>query len=324
MTPTPTRRALITGITGQDGSYLAELLLEKGYDVYGVVRRSSTERFYRIEGIRDAVTLVHADLLDQSSLTRAFELAKPDEIYNLAAQSFVPTSWTEPTLTAQFTGLGVTRMLEAMRQVSPKARFYQASSSEMFGKVLETPQSETTPFYPRSPYGVAKVYGHFITVNYRESYDLFACSGILFNHESPRRGTEFVTRKITRRAAEIKLGLADELVLGNLDARRDWGHAQDYVRAMWMMLQQDEPDDFVIATGETHTVGECCRVAFEHVGLDFKKYTRTDPKWMRPAEVDLLIGDATKAKDKLGWVPEVTFEGLIQGMVDADLADLSA
>lgn len=324
MTSTPSRRALITGITGQDGSYLAELLLEKGYQVFGVVRRSSTERFDRIEGIRDAVTLVHADLLDQSSLTRAFELAKPHEIYNLAAQSFVPTSWTEPTLTAQFTGLGVTRMLEAMRQVSPKARFYQASSSEMFGKVLETPQSETTPFYPRSPYGVAKVYGHFITVNYRESYDLYACSGILFNHESPRRGTEFVTRKITRRAAEIKLGLADELVLGNLDARRDWGHAKDYVRAMWMMLQQDEPDDFVIATGATHTVGECCRVAFEHLGLDFKTYTRTDPKWMRPAEVDLLIGDATKAKEKLGWVPEVTFEGLIQGMVDADLADLSA
>lgn len=323
MTSTERRRALITGITGQDGSYLAELLLDKGYEVFGVVRRSSTERFDRIEEIRERVTLIHADLLDQSSLTRAFEKAQPHEVYNLAAQSFVPTSWDEPVLTTQFTALGVTRMLEALRQVKPDARFYQASSSEMFGKVLETPQSENTPFYPRSPYGVAKVYGHFITVNYRESYDLFACSGILFNHESPRRGTEFVTRKITRRAAEIKLGLAKDLVLGNLEARRDWGHAEDYVRAMWMMLQQDTPDDYVIATGETHTVGECCRVAFAHVGLNMEDYVRTDPKWMRPAEVDLLIGDATKAKEQLGWVPEVTFEGLIQGMVDADLADLS-
>lgn len=323
MTSSSSRRALITGITGQDGSYLAELLLDKGYEVFGVVRRSSTEKFDRIEGIRDKIELIHADLLDQSSLTRAFEKAQPHEVYNLAAQSFVPTSWDEPVLTTQFTALGVTRMLEALRQVTPDAHFYQASSSEMFGKVLETPQKEDTPFYPRSPYGVAKVYGHFITVNYRESYDLFACSGILFNHESPRRGTEFVTRKITRRVAEIKLGLAKDLVLGNLDAQRDWGHAKDYVRAMWMMLQQDEPDDFVIATGETHTVGECCRVAFEHVGLDMDDFVRTDPRWMRPAEVDLLIGDATKAKEKLGWVPEVTFEGLIQGMVDADLADLS-
>ncbi|MFT5081625.1 MAG: GDPmannose 4,6-dehydratase, partial [Planctomycetota bacterium] len=258
------------------------------------------------------------------SLTRAFEAAAPDEIYNLAAQSFVPTSWAEPTLTAEFTALGVTRALEAMRQVCPDARFYQASSSEMFGKVLETPQTEDTPFYPRSPYGVAKVYGHFITVNYRESYDLFACSGILFNHESPRRGVEFVTRKITLQAAKIKLGLADELVLGNLDARRDWGHARDYVRAQWMMLQQDEPDDYVIATGKAHTVGDCCRVAFEHLDLDFEKYVRTDPKWVRPAEVDLLIGDASKAKRKLGWEPEITFEKLIQGMVDSDLQQLGS
>lgn len=319
MTSSPQKRALITGITGQDGSYLAELLLEKGYQVFGTVRRSSTERFERLEGIKDSIELLHADLLDQSSLTRAFEAAAPDEIYNLAAQSFVPTSWAEPTLTAEFTALGVTRALEAMRQVCPDARFYQASSSEMFGKVLETPQDENTPFYPRSPYGVAKVYGHFITVNYRESYDLFACSGILFNHESERRGVEFVTRKITIHAAKIKLGLADELVLGNLDAQRDWGHARDYVRAQWMMLQQDEPDDFVIATGKTHTVGDCCRVAFEHLGLDFEKYVRTDPKWVRPAEVDLLIGDPSKAKRKLGWEPEITFEQLIQGMVDSDM-----
>jgi len=323
MTPSESPRALITGITGQDGSYLAELLLDKGYEVFGVVRRSSTEKFDRIEGIRDRIQLIHADLLDQSSLTRAFERAQPHEVYNLAAQSFVPTSWEEPVLTTQFTALGVTRMLEALRQVAPNARFYQASSSEMFGKVLETPQSENTPFYPRSPYGVAKVYGHFITVNYRESYDLFACSGILFNHESPRRGVEFVTRKITRTVAQIKLGQADELVLGNLDARRDWGHAKDYVRAMWMMLQQETPDDYVIATGSTHTVGDCCRVAFEHVDLDFEQYVRTDPRWMRPAEVDLLIGDASKAKEQLGWEPEVTFEELIQGMVDADLATLA-
>ena len=323
MTSPKAKRALITGITGQDGSYLAELLLEKGYKVFGTVRRSSTERFERLEGFVDDIELLHADLLDQSSLTRAFEIAKPDEVYNLAAQSFVPTSWVEPTLTAQFTALGVTRVLEALRQVCPDARFYQASSSEMFGKVLETPQTEETPFYPRSPYGVAKVYGHFITVNYRESYNLFACSGILFNHESPRRGLEFVTRKITRHAAQIKLGLANELVLGNLDARRDWGHARDYVRAQWMMLQQDEPDDFVIATGKMHTVGDCCRVAFEHLEMNFEDYVRTDAKWVRPAEVDLLIGDASKAKRVLGWEPEITFEELIRGMVDCDMADLA-
>jgi GDPmannose 4,6-dehydratase len=323
MTSPKAKRALITGITGQDGSYLAELLLEKGYKVFGTVRRSSTERFERLEGFVDDIELLHADLLDQSSLTRAFEIAKPDEVYNLAAQSFVPTSWVEPTLTAQFTALGVTRVLEALRQVCPDARFYQASSSEMFGKVLETPQTEETPFYPRSPYGVAKVYGHFITVNYRESYNLFACSGILFNHESPRRGLEFVTRKITRHAAQIKLGLANELVLGNLDARRDWGHARDYVRAQWMMLQQDEPDDFVIATGKMHTVGDCCRVAFEHLEMNFEDYVRTDAKWVRPAEVDLLIGDASKAKRVLGWEPEITFEELIRDMVDCDMADLA-
>ena len=323
MTSPKAKRALITGITGQDGSYLAELLLEKGYQVFGTVRRSSTEHFERLEGFVDDIELLHADLLDQSSLTRAFEIAKPDEVYNLAAQSFVPTSWVEPTLTAQFTALGVTRVLEALRQVCPEARFYQASSSEMFGKVLETPQTEETPFYPRSPYGVAKVYGHFITVNYRESYNLFACSGILFNHESPRRGLEFVTRKITRHAAQIKLGLANELVLGNLDARRDWGHARDYVRAQWMMLQQDEPDDFVIATGKMHTVGDCCRVAFEHLDMNFEDYVRTDAKWVRPAEVDLLIGDASKAKRVLGWEPEITFEELIRDMVDCDMADLA-
>lgn len=322
MTSPKAKRALITGITGQDGSYLAELLLEKGYKVFGTVRRSSTERFERLEGFVDDIELLHADLLDQSSLTRAFEIARPDEVYNLAAQSFVPTSWVEPTLTAQFTALGVTRVLEALRQVCPDARFYQASSSEMFGKVLETPQTEETPFYPRSPYGVAKVYGHFITVNYRESYNLFACSGILFNHESPRRGLEFVTRKITRHAAQIKLGLANELVLGNLDAQRDWGHARDYVRAQWMMLQQDEPDDFVIATGKMHTVGDCCRVAFEHLEMNFEDYVRTDAKWVRPAEVDLLIGDASKAKRVLGWEPEITFEELIRDMVDCDMADL--
>jgi len=322
MTSPKAKRALITGITGQDGSYLAELLLEKGYKVFGTVRRSSTERFERLEGFVDDIELLHADLLDQSSLTRALEIARPDEVYNLAAQSFVPTSWVEPTLTAQFTALGVTRVLEALRQVCPDARFYQASSSEMFGKVLETPQTEETPFYPRSPYGVAKVYGHFITVNYRESYNLFACSGILFNHESPRRGLEFVTRKITRHAAQIKLGLANELVLGNLDAQRDWGHARDYVRAQWMMLQQDEPDDFVIATGKMHTVGDCCRVAFEHLEMNFEDYVRTDAKWVRPAEVDLLIGDASKAKRVLGWEPEITFEELIRDMVDCDMADL--
>ncbi len=316
------RRALITGITGQDGSYLAELLLDKGYEVFGVVRRSSTERFERIEGLKDRVTLLHADLLDQSSLNRALGEARPHEVYNLAAQSFVPTSWSEPVLTAQFTAVGVTRVLEAVRQVAPEARFYQASSSEMFGKVRETPQRESTPFHPRSPYGVAKVYGHFITVNYRESYGLHASSGILFNHESPRRGLEFVTRKITHAAARIALGLQKELRLGNLDARRDWGYAGDYVEAMWLMLQQDEPDDYVIATGETHTVADCCRVAFERLGLDWQNYVVIDPALIRPAEVDLLIGDASKAQERLGWRPSVDFRGLIERMVDADRAAL--
>ena len=320
---TTAKRALITGITGQDGSYLAEFLLEQGYQVFGMVRRSSSESFERLEGCRDRVELVHGDLLDSHSLVRVMEESKPDEIYNLAAQSFVPTSWSEPVLTAEFTGVGVTRMLEAMRQVAPEARYYQASSSEMFGKVLETPQSETTPFYPRSPYGVAKVYGHYITVNYRESYDLFACSGILFNHESPRRGLEFVTRKITHGAVRIKLGLDKTLALGNLDARRDWGFAGDYVRAMWLMLQQDTPDDFVISTGETHQVRECCRIAFERVGLNYEDHVTVDERFMRPAEVDLLIGDSTKAHEQLGWRPEVSFEQLVQMMVDADLELLS-
>ncbi|QDU67400.1 GDP-mannose 4,6-dehydratase [Engelhardtia mirabilis] len=317
------RRALITGITGQDGSYLAELLLELGYEVFGVVRRASTERFERIDHLRDRVNLLHADLLDQSSLNRAFAEAAPVEVYNLAAQSFVPTSWSEPVLTAQFTGMGVTRVLEALRQTCPEARFYQASSSEMFGKVQESPQKESTPFYPRSPYGVAKVYGHWITVNYRESYDLYACSGILFNHESPRRGLEFVTRKITHTAARIKLGLASELRLGNLDARRDWGFAGDYVRAMWLMLQSDEPDDYVIATGETHSVRECCEVAFAHLGLDWQDFVKTDDKLLRPAEVEFLMGDYSKAKRQLKWEPEVSFNSLIEMMVDSDLASLT-
>jgi len=317
-------KALITGITGQDGSYLAEFLLGKGYDVYGMVRRSSMERFDRIESIRDRITLVHADLLDPHSLVRAFKQVQPDEVYNLAAQSFVPTSWREPILTTEFTATGVTRVLEALRDEAPKARFYQASSSEMFGKVRESPQTEYTPFYPRSPYGVSKVYGHYITVNYRESYDLFACSGILFNHESPRRGLEFVTRKITNTVAAAKLGLADELRLGNLDARRDWGFAPDYVRAMWMMLQQDEARDYVIATGETHSVREFVEVAFRHVGLDWEKYVKIDPAFMRPAEVELLVGDASKAREELGWQPEVRFEELVSIMVDADLQALSA
>jgi GDPmannose 4,6-dehydratase len=316
-------RALITGITGQDGSYLAELLLDKGYDVYGVVRRASTESFDRIEHIRDRLTLVQADLLDQSSLVAALVQSEPDEVYNLAAQSFVPTSWSQPVLTAEFTAVGVTRLLEAVRQVNPKIRFYQASSSEMYGRVLEVPQSESTPFYPRSPYGVAKVYGHYITVNYRESYDLFACSGILFNHESPRRGLEFVTRKVTDGVARIKLGLADELRLGNLDAQRDWGFAGDYVEAMWLMLQQDEPDDYVVATGETHTVEKLVDLAFARADLDREKHVVIDPAFIRPAEVDLLIGDPTHAKQKLGWVPKVDFEGLVNMMVDADLARLS-
>ncbi|MBK9384508.1 MAG: GDP-mannose 4,6-dehydratase [Planctomycetes bacterium] len=314
------KKALITGITGQDGSYLAEFLLAKGYEVYGLVRRSSTETHERIEHVKDRLTLLHGDLLDQSSLQRAIEESEPDEIYNLAAQSFVPTSWQEPVLTAEFTATGVTRMLEAIRQVRPQARFYQASSSEMFGKVMEVPQRESTPFYPRSPYGVAKVYGHWITVNYRESYRLFACCGILFNHESPRRGLEFVTRKVTDCVARIKLGLLEKLPIGNTEAKRDWGFAGDYVKAMWLMLQAGEPRDYVIATGETHSVAELCRVAFEHVGLDWREHTVTDPRYFRPAEVDLLVGDPSKAKAELGWRPEVDFQGLVRMMVDADLA----
>jgi len=313
------KTAFITGITGQDGSYLAELLLEKGYTVWGMVRRASTENFQRLEHIRDRLHLVQADLLDPTSLTSALEQARPDEVYNLAAMSFVPTSWHKPVLTAEFTAVGVTRVLDALRQVCPRARFYQASSSEMFGKVRETPQTEATAFYPRSPYGVAKVYGHFITVNYRESYNLFACSGILFNHESPRRGLEFVTRKITYGLARIKHGLASELRLGNLQARRDWGFAGDYVRAMWLMLQQPEPDDYIIGTGETHTVQEFVEIAFDHVGLNWRDHVVVDPQFYRPAEVDLLLADASKARVKLGWTPEVSFEELVRMMVDADL-----
>jgi GDPmannose 4,6-dehydratase len=312
------KRALITGITGQDGSYLAELLLEQGYEVHGMVRRSSTERFDRIEHLRERITLHQADLLDHRSLVDALRAARPDEVYNLAAMSFVAVSWIQPTLTAEFTGVGVTRLLEAVREVCPETRFYQASSSEMFGKVLETPQKESTPFHPRSPYGVAKVYGHFITVNYRESYDLFACSGILFNHESPRRGLEFVTRKITWHAAAIKAGKRDELRLGNLDARRDWGYAKDYVQAMWLMLQEDEPQDYVIATGAMHTVRNCVEIAFGEVGLDWEQYVVIDDAYKRPAEVDLLVGDSTKARQQLGWEPTTTFERLIRLMVDAD------
>jgi GDPmannose 4,6-dehydratase len=319
------KNALITGITGQDGSYLAELLLEKGYDVHGMVRRASTEKFDRIEHLRDRITLHQGDLLDQRSLVDTLRAAQPDEIYNLAAMSFVAVSWVQPTLTAEFTGVGVTRLLEAMREVCPEARFYQASSSEMFGKVLETPQTEDTPFYPRSPYGVAKAYGHFITVNYRESYDLHATSGILFNHESPRRGLEFVTRKITWHAAAIKLGRLDKLALGNLDARRDWGFAKDYVDAMWRMLQQDAAEDYVIATNETHTVRECVEVAFDEAGLgDFEPYVEIDPRFVRPAEVDLLIGDYAKAERDLGWKPTTTFEDLISLMVRADIELLSS
>jgi GDPmannose 4,6-dehydratase len=314
------RSALITGITGQDGSYLAELLLEKGYEVHGMVRRASTEKFDRIEHIRRRITLHQGDLLDQRSLVDALRAAKPAEIYNLAAMSFVAVSWIQPTLTAEFTGVGVTRMLEAMREVCPEARFYQASSSEMYGKVLEVPQTETTPFYPRSPYGVAKVYGHFITVNYRESYDLHATSGILFNHESARRGLEFVTRKITWHAAAIKYGLANEVRLGNLDAERDWGYAKDYVEAMWLMLQQDEPQDYVIATGRSHSVRECCQVAFDEAGIgDFEQYVTIDPAFVRPAEVDHLIGSPAKAERDLGWKPQTSFEELIRLMTRADL-----
>jgi GDPmannose 4,6-dehydratase len=317
-------RALITGITGQDGSHLADLLLEKRYEVFGMVRRSSTENFERIAHLTDRVTLVQADLLDQSSLVEALEQARPTEVYNLGAQSFVPTSWKQPVLTAEFTAVGVTRMLEAIRRVDPDIRFYQASSSEMFGKVREVPQNERTPFYPRSPYGVAKVYGHFITVNYRESYGLFAVSGILFNHEGPRRGLEFVSRKISDGVARIKLGLADELRLGDLEPKRDWGFAGDYVEAMWLMLQQDEPDDYVIATGEPHSVREFAKAAFERAGLDHERYVKTDPEFLRPAEVDHLIGDASKAREKLAWQPRVTFRELVEMMVDADLERLSA
>ncbi len=311
--------ALITGITGQDGSHLAELLLSKGYHVYGLVRRSSTETFARIEHIREQIDLVQGDLLDQTSIIQVLQQVQPDEVYNLAAMSFVPTSWQQPVLTAEFTALGVTRILDSLRQVCPDAKFYQASSSEMFGRVSETPQRELTPFHPRSPYGVAKVYGHYITVNYRESYDMFACSGILFNHEGPRRGLEFVTRKITNGVARIKVGLDDELRLGNLQAKRDWGYAGDYVRAMWLMLQQDEPDDYVVGTGETHSVQEFVEIAFGHVGLEWQKYVKVDPKFYRPAEVDLLLADPTKANTKLNWQPEVSFSELVTMMVDADL-----
>jgi GDPmannose 4,6-dehydratase len=317
------KRALITGITGQDGSYLAELLLDRGYEVYGMVRRSSTENFDRIAHLTDRITLVQADLLDQSSLVEALEEARPNELYNLGAQSFVPTSWKQPVLTAEFTAVGVTRMLEAVRRVDPDIRFYQASSSEMFGKVREVPQNERTPFYPRSPYGVAKVYGHFITVNYRESYGLYAVSGILFNHESPRRGLEFVTRKISDGVARIKLGLAEDLRLGNLDAKRDWGFAGEYVEAIWLMLQQDEPDDFVIATGKPHSIQEFADHAFAHVGLDAAEHVKSDPEFLRPAEVDHLVGDATKARDRLGWEPQVSFHELVELMVDADVERLA-
>ena len=317
------KRAIITGITGQDGSYLAELLLEKGYQVHGVVRRSSTENFERIAHLAGRIELHQADLLDQLSLIDVFKAVRPDEVYNLAAMSFVPTSWKQPVLTGEYTALGVTRVLEAIRLLDPKGvRFYQASSSEMFGKVHETPQSEATPFHPRSPYGVAKVYGHYITVNYRESYGMYCCSGILFNHESPRRGREFVTRKVTDGAARIKRGLAGELRLGNLDARRDWGYAGDYVKAMWLMLQQPQPDDYVVATGATHTVRELVEAAFGQLGLDWKKYVVEDVALIRPAEVDLLVGDANKARRVLGWQPEVGFAELIRRMVEADLKAL--
>ena len=311
--------ALITGITGQDGSYLAELLLSKGYKVVGMVRRSSSENFERINHIRDKIELRQGDLLDQLSLIELIKDVKPREVYNLAAQSFVPTSWEQPMLTGEFTAIGVTRVLEAVRLVDPSIRLYQASSSEMYGKVRETPQTELTPFYPRSPYGVAKCYGHYITINYRESYDMFAVSGILFNHESPRRGLEFVTRKVTDGVAKIKLGLANELRMGNLDAKRDWGFAGDYVKAMWLMLQQDNPDDYVISTGEAHSVEDLVNVAFSHAGLNWKDYIVTDERFIRPAEVDLLIGDCSKAKKELGWEPEVSFEQMIHMMVDADI-----
>ena len=312
-------RALITGITGQDGSYLAELLLEKGYDVFGMVRRSSTENFERIEQIRDRITLGMADLLDQLSVISLIEEVKPDELYNLAAQSFVPASWQQPALTGEYNALGVTKILEAIRLVDKNIRFYQASSSEMFGKVREVPQTETTPFHPRSPYGVAKVYGHWITVNYRESYDLHTNSGILFNHESPRRGLEFVTKKITDGVAKIKFGLADELRLGNLDSKRDWGFAGDYVRAMWLMLQQDKPGDYVISSDQNHSVGEFARLAFQHIDMDYKEYVKIDPRFVRPAEVDVLLGDSSLARKKLKWETTVSFDQLVKMMVDYDL-----
>ena len=317
------KTALITGITGQDGAYLAQLLLDQGYEVHGMVRRSSSDRFDRIEPLIDDITLHQADLLDQLSIVRLIEATSPDEIYNLAAQSFVPTSFEQPLLTGEFTALGVTRMLEAVRQVNTGIRFYQASSSEMFGTVQETPQRETTPFWPRSPYGVAKVYGHWITVNYRESYDIFACSGILFNHESPLRGKQFVTRKISDAVARIKLGKQEKLSLGNLDAERDWGFAGDYVRAMWLMMQQDTPDDYVVSTGQRHTVRDCCQVAFDHVGLNWEDHVEIDPAFLRPADVNTLCGDFSKARENLGWQPEVTFEQLVQMMVDTDLDRVS-
>ena len=319
-----TRRALITGITGQDGSYLAEFLLEKGYQVFGLIRRSSTLNFERISHLQDNIELIPGDLLDSSSLISALKLSRPDEVYNLGAQSFVPTSWNQPVLTGDFTALGVTRILEAIRVVDPQIRFYQASSSEMFGLVEHSPQTETTRFYPRSPYGVAKLYGHWITVNYRESYELFACSGILFNHESPRRGLEFVTRKVSSGVARIKLGLQSKLAMGNLDAERDWGFAGDYVRAMWLMLQQDRPADYVIATGQTHSVRRLLELAFEHVGLDYRDYVAIDPSLIRPAEVHHLRGDYSKAQNKFGWKPAVSFEELVGMMVDADLLHWSA
>jgi GDPmannose 4,6-dehydratase len=315
-------RALITGITGQDGSYLAEFLLEKGYEVYGIVRRSSLEKFDRIEAITEKIRFVEGDLTDQSSLDQALQQLKPDELYNLAAQSFVPVSWNQPVLTADVTGLGALRVMEAIRKHSPQTRFLQASSSEMFGKVLEKPQTEKTPFHPRSPYGVAKVFGHHITVNYRESYGIYACSSICFNHESPRRGSEFVTRKVTQTVAKIKLGVADKLKMGNIDAQRDWGFAGDYIRAMWLMLQQPHADDYVIATGETHSVQELLELAFSRAGLDWKKYVEIDPKLVRPAEVDYLCGDASKARKVLGWTPQVNFKQLVEMMVDADLNQL--
>jgi len=317
------KRALITGITGQDGSYLAELLLERGYEVHGMVRRASTEKFDRIERVRDRISLHQGDLLDHRSLTDTLKHARPDEIYNLAAMSFVGLSWIQPVLTAEFSGVGVARLLETVREVAPEARFYQASSSEMFGKVREVPQNELTPFHPRSPYGVAKVYGHFITVNYRESYGLHATSGILFNHESERRGREFVTRKITWHAAAIKAGKADTLALGNLDAERDWGYAKDYVEAMWLMLQQDDPGDYVVATGKAHSVRDCVNIAFDHVGIDPADHVVIDEQFLRPAEVDHLIGDATKARDRLGWAPRTSFEEMIRLMVDSDLRTLA-